>query len=180
MKTESMPTSLLPTLEPMPSTTDLRSLSDAVLLSTTLGLVREERRLTLSILHHLREVERRRLAAARGFQSLFDYCTRELGYSAGSAQRRIESMRLLKELPEMEAKLQSGGLNLSLLSQASRFFRQEKMKKPSLRFSHHSIGTLAAITVLLTASSALATAPGKRPSSGFADESAYAAASIEG
>ncbi len=35
----------------------------------------------------------------------------------GSAQRRIESMRLLKELPEMEERIQSGSLNLSLSSQ---------------------------------------------------------------
>jgi 5-methylcytosine-specific restriction endonuclease McrA len=34
-------------------------------------------------------------------------------------------MRLLKELPELEEKIESGALSLSVISQAQRFFRQE-------------------------------------------------------
>lgn len=40
-------------------------------------------------------------------------------------------MRLLKELPEIEEKIETGSLSLSVLSQAQRFFRQEaKLEKP--------------------------------------------------
>jgi len=61
-------------------------------------------------LHHLQAVERRRLYAARGFSSLFEYCVKELGYAEAIAHRRISSMRLL-----------------SVLSQAQTFFRNEKI-----------------------------------------------------
>ena len=55
-------------------------------------LASEERRITLDVLHHLRECERRRLYAERGHSSLFDYVVKELGYAESSAQRRISAM----------------------------------------------------------------------------------------
>jgi len=91
-------------------------LSDMDLLSATKKIVTEERELTLNILRHLREVEKRMLYARRGFQSLYDYSVKELGYSEGAAHRRIASMRLLKELPELESKVESGALPLSTLA----------------------------------------------------------------
>ena len=87
-----------------------------------------EREVTLQVLHHLRKVERRRLFAELGYSSLFVYCVEELEYSSGSAQRRIASMRLLKELPEIEEKITEGSLNLSLVSRAQSFFKQEAVR----------------------------------------------------
>ncbi len=112
---------------------NLKNLTDEALLQTTRELSAREREVTLQILHHLREVERRRLFAAQGFSSLFEYCTQDLGYSAGSAQRRIASMRLLKELPEIEEKIAMGTLNLSLVSRAQSFFRQEEVRTPEAK-----------------------------------------------
>jgi hypothetical protein len=109
---------------------DIRKLTDDLLLTKTSELAREERRLTLEVLRHLQEIERRRLYAARGYPSLFEYAVRELGYPEGSAQRRISSMRLLKELPELEGKIESGSLSLSVMSQAQSFFRQEEIREP--------------------------------------------------
>src|SRR5437868_12891 len=105
---------------------NLRATSDKSLLENLHRLVRNEREVTLQILHHLREVERRSLYAKLSYSSLFEYCTQELKYSAGNAHRRISSMRLLKELPELEAKIENGTLNLSVLAQAQSFFKQEK------------------------------------------------------
>jgi len=105
---------------------NLRQLTDDELWVGTLELVTREREVTLSVLHHLREVERRCLDAARGFSSLFEYAVKELRYSEGSAYRRILSVRLLKELPELEEKIENGSLGLSTLAQAQKFFRQEK------------------------------------------------------
>ena len=105
---------------------NLRELSDDVLLAITVELVSREREITLSVLHHLREVERRSLYAARGYSSLFEYAVKELKYSEGSAYRRISSMRLLKEIPELEEKIEKGLIGLSVLAQAQKFFRQEK------------------------------------------------------
>ena len=104
---------------------NLKNLSDEALLSKTKELVSEERKITTQVLHHLREVERRKLFLARGFPSLFEYAVRELGYSESSAQRRISSMRLMQELPEIEEKIQNGSLSLTVISQAQTFFKQE-------------------------------------------------------
>ncbi len=104
---------------------EIQKLSDDKLLQGTQSLVLEERRITLLVLRHLREIERRRLFADRGYGSLFDYCTRELKYSEAAAQRRIASMRLLRELPEIETRIEEGRLSLSVVSRAQTFFRQE-------------------------------------------------------
>ncbi len=51
---------------------------------------------------------------------------RELGYSNGAASRRISAMRMVKELPEVEKKIESGALNLCNISRAQTFFREVK------------------------------------------------------
>jgi hypothetical protein len=109
----------------------LQNLSNQSLHENLIALSSEERRITLEVLHHLLEVEARRLFATRGHSSLFEYATRELGYSESSALRRISAMRLLRDmpeqdLPELEAKLESGELKVSQLSQVQSFIRQEK------------------------------------------------------
>lgn len=106
---------------------NLTSLSDKALLENVVLLAQAERDTTLKVLHHLREVERRMLFAKLGFSSLYEYAVKELKYSESSAHRRISSMRLLKTLPELEQKVESGALPLSTLSQAQSFFRQEKI-----------------------------------------------------
>ncbi len=98
-----------------------------MLLTQTKNLASEERRITTEVLSHLREVERRRLYAARGFPSLFAYCVQELKYSESSAQRRIASMRLLREMPQIEEQIQTGELTLSVISQAQTFFKNENL-----------------------------------------------------
>ncbi len=85
-----------------------------------------EKEATLSVLHHLREVERRQLFA-RTHSSLFEYVL-SLGYDSGSAHIRISAMRLLRELPELESSVEAGTLNISLLAQAQTFIRKEKIK----------------------------------------------------
>ncbi len=106
-------------------------LSDRDLLSRMRQLVQKERELLTEILHHLKEVERRKLFSDLGFKSLFDYAVRELGYSEGQAGRRIAAMKLLRELPQQEAqelekKIESGALNLTHLCQAQSFFNEVK------------------------------------------------------
>src|SRR6185312_13432362 len=104
----------------------LKSLSSEVLWQKTKSLVLEERRITTEILWCLRENHVRDLHVARGYPSLHEYCVKELGYSDGAAHRRIESMRLLVELPEIEEKIQSGAVNLSTVATLGMFFKQEK------------------------------------------------------
>ena len=98
-------------------------LKDQELLKVTADLVQRERHVLTLVLHHLREVERRRLFSDLGYPSLFEYCVRELKYSEGQAGRRIQAMRLLKELPEIEPMIRSGSLSLTNISQAQSYFR---------------------------------------------------------
>lgn len=103
-----------------------RNLSNIALHAKLSSLVADERRLTLEVLHHLRECEKRRLYAERGHSSLFEYATRELGYSESAAQRRISTMRALREVPEIAQKLETGELKLTQVAQAQTFFRNER------------------------------------------------------
>lgn len=104
----------------------IRKLSDAELLKTIKVKKCEESKLTLEVLHLLREVSRRNLYLQLGFSSLWEYATKELGYSSGSAYRRIESMKLLSDFPEYEAKVKTGELPMSTLSQLQTFFKEQK------------------------------------------------------
>lgn len=105
---------------------NLKHLTDHEVLSRTKQLTRDERQILTQILHHLKEVDQRKLFCDLGYQSLFDYTVNELKYSEGQAGRRIQAMRLLKEIPQMEEKIKSGALSLSNISQAQSFFREQK------------------------------------------------------
>src|SRR5690606_13611433 len=89
-------------------------------------LAQNERDLLTKILHHLREVERRKLFSDLGYKSLFEYAVHELKYSEGQAGRRIQAMRLIKEIPEIEEKVKDGTLSIGNLSQAQSYFREMK------------------------------------------------------
>lgn len=104
---------------------NLKHLSDLSLLTNTEKLAREERELLTQVLHHLREIERRRLFSSQGYKSLFDYCVKKLGYSEAEALRRIRAMRLMAEIPEIEVKIESGTLTLTNISAAQNLFRRE-------------------------------------------------------
>ena len=100
---------------------NIQALSDSQLLNQTQRLAFDERKLTVEILHHLLEIDRRKLYIRFRCGSLFEYCEKVLKYSGGSASRRIGAMRLLKKLPAVEAKLADGALTLSHLSQIGPF-----------------------------------------------------------
>ncbi len=83
----------------------------------------EERKLTHHIMQLISEVDHRKLYLRMAHSSLFDYLTKELGYSAGSAQRRIDSARLLRQVPELGNKIEDGSINLSQVSQVQKVLR---------------------------------------------------------
>jgi hypothetical protein len=103
----------------------LSSLSNFQLESVLKSKVEKENEILIQILHLLAEVERRRLYSHK-YPSLFEYCVRELKYSSGSAQRRIDTMRAMKLMPEIEEKLQTRELQMVVVSKAQSFFRQER------------------------------------------------------
>ena len=107
----------------------LNHVNDKILVLDLKKLVHEERSSTSSILFHLLEVERRKIFSELKFTSMFDYCVRELGYSEGAAQRRIVAARLLKDMPEIGPKVESGELSLTNISLVNRFFKSKEEKR---------------------------------------------------
>lgn len=99
-------------------------LSDINLEETLKNEVIVENKQKTKILHLLAEIERRRMYS-KNYPSLFEYCVKVLKYSAASAQRRIDTMRAMKLIPELEQKIITGELNLSSIAQAQSFFRHE-------------------------------------------------------
>lgn len=110
---------------------DLHQLKDAQLLTETKRLVENERDVLTKILHHLREIDKRKLYVDLGYPSLFEYAVKELQYSEGQAGRRIQAMRLVKEIPQLEKSIASGELSLTNISQAQSLFRSMAKENPS-------------------------------------------------
>jgi hypothetical protein len=109
--------------------TDLAKLSDTELLENTKLHARQERESMRLVIEHLEEVERRRLYAVLGFSSLWEYATKDLGYSAGAAQRRIAAMRLGRELPEIKPALENAEVALESAAMLHQFFKAEKKEQ---------------------------------------------------
>ena len=103
---------------------DLRHLTDKTLLADTKFLAGREREITTKILHHLKEIDKRKLYSDLGYSSLFSYCMKELGYSESAASRRIQACRMIQELPQVEAKIEEGILSLSNVSLLNQFFKE--------------------------------------------------------
>ncbi len=111
---------------------NLQHLSDEKLDQQTFDSVKTETESTLRVLHHLREVEKRRLFSKLKFKSLVEYAEKRLGYPYDQAWRRIQAMRLLREMPEIESKIADGTLNLTNIGYAQAAFRAEAKKETPL------------------------------------------------
>lgn len=110
---------------------NLKHLTDKALLQDTKKLVQKERDITTDVLHHLKEIERRKLFSDLGYTSMIDYAIRELGYAETSAIRRVKAARLIKEMPEISDKINDGTLSLTNLSKADVFFKREDIQEPA-------------------------------------------------
>ena len=90
--------------------------------------VKTERKITNEILRDILFAEDRKFHLELGFSSLFDWLTKGHGYSGSSAQRRIQAARLLKSVPMISEKLESGATNLTTIAMAqSVFMAKEKL-----------------------------------------------------
>lgn len=112
---------------------NLKHLTDQVLLADTKALVRQEQALLSQILWHLKEVDTRRLYSELKYASLFDYATRELGYSESSAQRRIIAARALADFPEIAPKIETGALTLATVALVVSEFKAPEEKREMLQ-----------------------------------------------
>ena len=107
---------------------DFKKISNEELNLRLEKLARSERKLTHVILLHINEVDSRDLHLKMGYESLFSYLVKALHYSESAAYRRLQAARLLKTNPEVAAKIESGALNLSQLTQMQRCLQAENKK----------------------------------------------------
>lgn len=103
---------------------NLKHLTDASLLRDIKKLTQKEREITTEILHHLKEIDRRKLYSDLKYSTLFEYCIKELGLPESCAHRKIEASRLLNDIPEIEQKIEEGTLNITNLAKAAQFIKE--------------------------------------------------------
>ncbi|WP_413581138.1 DUF222 domain-containing protein [Bdellovibrio sp. HCB288] len=103
---------------------NLKTLDQSELDLRIKSLAQKEREVLHEVLETLKEIDARKSYLDFGFSSLFEYLVQGVGYSEGSAQRRIDAARLLRELPEVAAKIQTGEINLSQISLVQKAARE--------------------------------------------------------
>ena len=86
----------------------IRHLTDEDLLARFGRLVQTERKITHLVLQCIAEVDSRKLYFERGSSSLYEFLIQQYGYSPSAAIRRIESARLLRDVPEISKKIEEG------------------------------------------------------------------------
>ena len=95
-------------------------------------LVAEERKITLALIECLEMISTQMIYAELGYGSLFEFCTRHLGLSEGSAHRRISAMRLSRDVPTVKSKLVTGELSLSNAAKIEVATRKSKTEKSTV------------------------------------------------
>lgn len=99
--------------------TDLRPLSDEVLLARLDALVAREREGIVEVVEHLMEADRRDIVLDRGYPSLFQYCVKKLGFSEQAAYARIRAARAARDFSDILPRLRSGELHLEAVVRLS-------------------------------------------------------------
>lgn len=105
---------------------EIRSLTNPDLLNETLRLAGDERKITLEVLNHLREIERRKAYSDLGIKSLFDYAVTHLRYSEGSASRRIAATHALREHPELGPQIANGQTTVTSVARIHTTIRRDE------------------------------------------------------
>ena len=82
-----------------------------------------------------------------GYPSLNKFICQELKYSESSANRRIQAMHLLKDVPEIASKLESGAINLTTATQVQSYLSAQKRSavNGTLSLAGDSSGSLFSI-----------------------------------
>jgi len=140
---------------------NLRTLSDDELHLSTLKTSDVQREVTLELLNHLNEVDRRRLYSKYNCSSLHGYCVQELKMTSGTSCHHIDAARLLRQLPQLEEKLMSGAIAMTTIASAESFFKREARsgnkfdaeKKQEVLAQLESVSTREAEKVLISHSS---------------------------
>lgn len=88
------------------------------------SLARQERQVLCQVIKTIQEISARRSYLDLGYPNLYTYLVEGVGYSSGSAHRRIDAARLMHEIPELAGKIESGDLKLTQVSLIQKATRQ--------------------------------------------------------
>jgi hypothetical protein len=111
--------------------------------------VSTERKATLRILNLINLAEAGKLALEFGFESTHEWLIKEHNYSGTSADRRVQAARLLKVVPAASKKLETGALNLMVMTKAQSMIRvQEKKGKVTRQEKAAAISKIENLSVL--------------------------------
>jgi hypothetical protein len=92
----------------------LERVSTEELDRSTQQLVREEKRNVALVIAHIAEMSRRKGHLERGYQNLWDYCTRRLNLSEGSVALRIQVANVSRRFPQILLALAENRISLTV------------------------------------------------------------------
>src|SRR5258708_3040532 len=107
----------------------LTNLSNDELLSGIVALRGKENQVIADVILHLHEISSRGIYRDAGYSSLFKYCCECLGYSEGSAWRRVQAANCLEKSPEIYELVRVGKLSLCALAEVSKVMTVENTKE---------------------------------------------------
>lgn len=102
---------------------DLKTQSNNDIIIHVKLLVQREKALTLQIIDTLLEIDRRR-AYAPAYSNMYAFLTEGLGYCAGTAMLRLNTMRALKVIPEVRAKILDNSLSLNDVAKTQNYINK--------------------------------------------------------
>jgi HNH endonuclease. len=108
---------------------NLKLLSTKQLDGRIKSLAQAERELLHDVVLTIKEIDSRKMYFEFGFPSLFEYLVEEVKYVGGSAQRRIDAARLMKDVPEVGEKIRTGEITLGQITLVQKAVRKVSRKK---------------------------------------------------
>ncbi len=102
--------------------------ADQKLIDETDCAVQAEREATVRVLKNFIEIDRRRIFSVLGNGSFKEFVMSRYKFSEDEAWRRINAMKLLREVPEVEEKMESGSISMTHLGVAQSLFKHESKK----------------------------------------------------
>jgi 5-methylcytosine-specific restriction endonuclease McrA len=109
----------------MEAKVNLKSLSNDELLTSTKTAVVAEKAAISNVTRHFQEIFVRRLYLPK-YTSMFEMLREEYSYCAGSAQIRINAIRLIHDIPAVREKLERGEMSMSVASNIQSFLYAER------------------------------------------------------
>ena len=104
---------------------ELKTLTTYELLMSTDKAVNVEKDAITNTTRHFEEVYRRKAYLPK-YVTMFEFLTKKYGYCNGSAQIRINAIRLIADVPDVKEKLESGELSMSAAANIQSFIAVEK------------------------------------------------------